>query len=354
MTIPKEIGILRIKSFRDLIQDSKAPKRTRLAWIAERAGSFWTFGILFIIVAVFFVVAPNFHSKAAWVATALAGTEILLLSIGEGFVMINGGIDLSVGANLGLSGMVSGWVMSKFMVVHSLREFEVVILGLLFAIAVGLSIGLINGLVVTRLKITPLIATLGMLGAATGVSQLINRGQEISQLPHEVFQIGISSVLFGWLPVPSLVGLILVGICGLLLHKTRFGQHCFAIGSSYEASERSGIKVERHTTKVYGLAGALAGVAGFLVMAQLGAASITSGQNDELAAITAVVIGGVSIFGGRGNIAAAVVGTLIITVLQSGLVIAGVNSSWQVITIGVVLVAAVFLDQQRIRLSRRT
>ena len=327
---------------------SSALRRT--GSLGERAGSIWTLGVLLLLVAAFCVAAPNFHTKAAWVATGLAATEVMLLAVGEAFVVINRGIDLSVGANLGLSGMVSGYVMSTML---SLPQPLVLAIGLVVAIAVGTAAGLVNGIVITRLNITPFVATLGMMGAATGATQLINNGQELSSLPPDIFQIGNNAVAGGWIPIPVLVVAVVVVAAGYLLHQTRFGQHCFGIGSNPEAAERTGVDVARHTTLVYALAGACAGLAGYLVMAQLAAASVTAGQTDELSAIAAVVIGGVSLFGGRGTIAAAVIGTLIITVLQTGLVVAQVSSSWQVIAIGVVLVIAVFADQQRLRLARR-
>jgi ribose transport system permease protein len=324
--------------------------RRRTAALAERAGSAWTLAVLLLLVAAFCVAAPNFHTKAAWVATGLAATEVMLLAVGETFVIVNRGIDLSVGANLGLSGMVSGYVMSRML---SLPQPLVLVIGLAVAIAAGTAVGLVNGLVISRLHITPFVATLGMMGAATGATQLINNGQELSSLPPDIFRVGNDAVLGGWVPFPVLVVAVVVVAAGYLLHQTRFGQHCFGIGSNLEAAERTGIDVARHTVLVYSLAGACAGLAGYLVMAQLAAASVTAGQNDELSAIAAVVIGGVSLFGGRGTIAAAVIGTLIITVLQTGLVVAQLTSSWQVIAVGVVLVVAVLADQQRLRLARR-
>ena len=321
----------------------------RTAALGERIGSVWTLGVLLLLVAAFCVAAPNFHTKAAWVATGLAATEVMLLAVGEAFVIINRGIDLSVGANLGLSGMVSGYVMSKIL---SQPGPFILAVGLVVAVAVGTAVGVVNGTVITRLNITPFVATLGMLGAATGATQLINGGQELSSLPPDILQVGNETVAGGWIPIPVLVVAVVAAAAGYLLHQTRFGQHSFGIGSNPQAAERTGINVARHATLVYALAGACAGLAGYLVMAQLGAASVTAGQNDELSAIAAVVIGGVSLFGGRGTMAAAVIGTLIITVLQTGLVVAQVSSSWQVIAVGVVLVVAVLADQQRLRLSR--
>lgn len=333
-----------------------APRRAvarRLTVVGERAGSLWTLGVLVLIVAVFCLVAPNFRTKEAWVATSLAATEVMLLALGQAFVVVGRGIDLSVGANLGLSGMVSGWVMSRLLPQEALSQPAVIAAGAVVAVLAGALVGAVNGVVVTRLGVSPLIATLGMMGAATGATQLMNKGQQISDLPPDIFLIGNTGLFGGWVPVPVLVAAAFVTVSGLLLHRTRFGRHTFAIGSNPEAAARTGIKVARHTTAVYALAGGLAGVAGFLVMAQLGAASVTAGQNDELSAIAAVVIGGVSLFGGRGGVAGAVIGTLIVIVLRVGLVVAEVSSSWQVIAVGVVLVAAVFVDQQRLRLARR-
>ncbi|WP_406293353.1 ABC transporter permease [Embleya sp. NBC_00888] len=326
----------------------------RLALVGERAGSLWTLGVLLLIVAVFCVVVPNFHSKAAWVATALAATEVLLLSLGQAFVVVGRGIDLSVGATVGLSGIVSGWSMSRMLGGTDWSQPVILGVGALVAIGVGTGVGLVNGIVVTRLHITPLIATLGMMGAATGATELVNDGQDISDLPPDIFRIGNTALLDGWLPIPVLIVAVVAVGAGVLLHRTRFGRHSYGIGSNPEASARTGIRVARHTTTVYGLAGGLAGVAGYLVMAQLASASVTAGRGSELSAVAAVVIGGISLFGGRGNIAGAIIGTLIITVLQTGLVVAGVSSSWQTIAVGVVLVAAVFADRQRLRLAGRT
>jgi ribose transport system permease protein len=324
-----------------------------LARVAERAGSLWTLGVLVLIVICFGIASPNFFSQAAWVATVLAASSTIILGVGEAFVVIGRGIDLSVGANLGFSGMVAGWTMSVLGGANALPGWLIVAIGAVTAVVVGGLVGLVCGLVVTVLDVAPLIATLGVSGACTGATLLINNGQQISNLPPEIFQVGNNAILGGWLPLPTLVAAVIAVLAGLALHFIRFGRHCYGIGSNPEAAARTGIRVKRHTAKVFVLAGLLAGVAGFLVMGELGAATVTAGQQDTLSAIAAVVIGGVSLFGGRGHIAGAVIGALIITVLSTGLVVANVSSSWQVIAVGIVLIAAVFVDRQRVKIARR-
>jgi ribose transport system permease protein len=321
--------------------------------VGERAGSFWTFGVLAIIVIAFCVTTPNFMSKAAWVATSLNATEILILALGQTFVIISRGIDLSVGAVLGLSAMISAWVM-KQLLTSGLGEQLNLAIGFIVCIAVASAMGAVNGLVVTRLNVNPFVATLGMLGVARGAILLVNNAQELTEIPPGITKIGNTITLWGWVPVPVLISAVLALAAALTLHYTRFGRHTYAAGSNPEAAARTGIDLRAHLLRVYTLSGAFAGVSGFLVMAQLSVASVEAGRNDELAAIAAVVIGGGSLFGGRGNIAGAIVGTLIITVLQTGLVVANVQAAWQLIAVGAILVGAVWADQQRLKLARRS
>jgi len=319
----------------------------------EKLGDAWITGVLVVLLVAFSIASPDFLTKAAWVATALAATEVILVGVGMAYVLIARGIDLSIGANLGLSAMLSALVMSKLIGTDGTGSTGVILIGLAISLVAGTLVGVLNGLVITRMRINPLIATLGTSGAATGITQLLNGGQQISQIPSGMIDLGTSTWFGGWLPVPALIAIVVVVVLGFILRSTRFGQRTYAIGSNPEAALRTGISVNRHTVGIYALAGGCAGLAGFLVMAQLGAASVTAGQSDTLPAIAAAVIGGVSLFGGRGSVFGAVVGALIITILQTGLVIAKVEASWQVIAVGVVLVLAVFVDQQRIRLATR-
>ena len=217
-------------------------------------------------------------------------------------------------------------------------------IGFAVAIVVGALVGLVNGVLIARYDIPSFVVTLGTLGIATGLADLVYNGQEISQIPVTIGNIGNTN-LGGWLPIPVLVTAIITVAAGIVLAKTRFGAFTYAIGDNREAAVRAGVPDRRHVRRIYVLAGVLAGVAGITVMTRLSAASPTSGANDELNAIAAVVIGGASLFGGRGTIGGSVVGTAIISVLLTGLIIVNVPPFWQLVAVGVVLIAAVYVDQ---------
>ncbi|MBW9110449.1 ABC transporter permease [Microbacterium trichothecenolyticum] len=316
-----------------------------------RAASLWTFGILLMIVIGFALTTNNFFSKAGWQAISLNSTEVLLIAIGGTFVIVAGGIDLSVGSVLALSGIVSAMVMSSL--VDSQRgAIETMIIGLMVALAVGAGAGAVNGLIITGFNVSPFIVTLGMLGVARGLTQLANGGQEVSNLPPELVVIGNSFLLDGWIAVPVAVTIVAAFTGWLFLAKTRFGRRIKAIGSNSQAATRTGIKVKRYLLLTYILSGLMAGLAGFSAMSQLGVATITAGQGIELAAVAAIVIGGTSLYGGRGSVAGTVVGALIVAVLETGLIIARANSAWQIIVVGIILIGAVLVDRQRARVAR--
>lgn len=339
-------------SARTMPRDFHTKPPRSLLGAALRLDNAWTLGVLVLIVAVFAATTPYFFTKQAWVAISIDATEVMLLAVGQTFVIVTRGIDLSVGAILGFSAFVGAWMMSRLMS-GSMGSTEIIAIGFVTTMAVGLLLGLINGLVITKLNITPFIATLGMLGAATGGTYLLNGGQEISTIPGQISKIGNTQVLGGWVPIPVLVTAVVAAIAAVVLHFCRFGRRTYAVGSSSGAAVRAGINTQRHLIKVYVLSGGLAALSGFLVMSRLSVASVTAGQNDELNAIAAVVIGGASLFGGRGTILGSVLGTLIIAVLNTGLIIAGVDPSWQLIAVGVILVAAVWADQQRDKFIQR-
>jgi ribose transport system permease protein len=319
--------------------------RTRLevrALLLLREG--WIFGVLVAIVIAFSIASSNFLTQANWLNTSSTATEVLLLAVGQTFVIVSGGIDLSVGATLGLSGMVGAWVMAHFFATGGTPGGVVAAIGFIVAIVVGTFIGLVNGTLISRYAIPPFVVTLGTLGIGTGLADLISNGQEISTLPILIGNIGNTNI-FGWIPVVVLVAAVITVAAGVVLAKTRFGTYTYTIGDNRQAAVRAGINDRRHLTKVYVLSGLLAGVAGVTVMTRLGAASPTSGSNDELNAIAAVVIGGASLFGGRGTILGSVIGTCIISVLLTGLIIVNVPPFWQLVAVGVVLIAAVYIDQ---------
>ena len=319
-------------------------------WLKDKSRfvrDLWMGGVLLALVIGFGVYTPAFFSRASWLNTSNTALEVLLVAVGETFVICTAGIDLSVGANLGFSAMVGAWVMSHWFTVGPGNDVGIVIVGILATLVAAAFIGGLNGVLIAWGGIPAFVVTLGTLGIATGFGLLLNNGQEISSIPSSVARVGNMNVLGGWIPVPVAIGAVITIVAGLVLAKTRFGAYTLSIGDSTEAVVRAGINEKRHLFKVYLVAGLLAGVAGLVVMGRLGAASPTSGSTDNLNAIAAVVIGGTSLFGGRGTVLGTVFGTGIIAVLLTGLIVVNVPPFWQEVAVGVVLIAAVYIDSLR-------
>lgn len=308
--------------------------------LVQRWSDYWIAGILIIMLLGFAVLAPGFISLQNWLSTSVYATQTLLLALGETFIIITAGIDLSVGAALGLSVVTGSLVMQALGSSPGLA----IALGIVVSIATGSAVGLLNGLIITKMRITPFIVTLGMLGMASGVGFLLSGGNDITNIPPQLVNFG-SSVWIQFLPVPVVVTAVLAVIFGIVLHKTRFGRYTYAVGSNPEATRVAGINISRHLTWVYTLAGFLAGVGGMLNVARFGVGSPIAGQNYELNAIAAVVIGGASLFGGVGTVFGTVIGALITSVLVTGLVILNVQPYWQTVAIGAIIIVAVYMDQ---------
>jgi ribose transport system permease protein len=299
---------------------------------------------LIVIVVIFDVLNPGFLGVDNISSILQDSTETILLAFGETLVIITGGIDISVGATLGLSGIVGSLVLVT-VTRAGLGALPSLLLGTLAALAVGLVIGLCNALMVTRARVTPFIATLAMLGIATGLTFVLTNGVDISGLAPQVATWGNSTFL-GFLTFPIVVTAILGTIVGLFLHCARFGRWTFAVGSNARAARGAGIPVQRHLMKVYVIAGLLAAVAGVLVFMRLGTGSPLEGANDELNAIAAVVIGGASLFGGTGSIIGSLLGALIIGAIVNGLIVAGIQPYWQTVIIGVIIALAVMVQER--------
>ncbi|MCH1883922.1 ABC transporter permease [Agrococcus sp. ARC_14] len=305
--------------------------------------------VLLLIIVIIGLVAPNFISKASWLALSQTATVVALLAIGQTFVIITGGIDLSVGAVMACSAVI-GAVVMRTVSADGGDPNLAIIAGLATTLGIGVLAGLINGLVITKLRITPFIVTLGMLSVATGTMNLISGGAEIVGLPPQLGGIG-NTPIAGWFTVPVLITILTAIVAGIVLTQTRFGLRTFAIGSNQGAARRVGIGVEWHIVRVYIFAGFLAAVAGFLLTSRFVSASTMAGTGMELSSIAAAVIGGASLMGGRGSVLGTMVGALIMSALQIGLIIAGVASFWQTIAIGIITVVAVYGDQIRIKYS---
>jgi ribose transport system permease protein len=272
------------------------------------------------------------------------------MAIGETFVILTAGIDLSVGFALVLAGVVA----DKFYVSNGGPNAGVgtIWLGALLGLAAGAAFGGLQGVAVAKLKIPPLIATLMGLGVAEGLSYLITGGADLPSVPNKlVSSLGQGS--FAGVPWVIIISFLATLVFGLILAFTRFGRYTYAIGSNPEAALRAGINVDRHLIKVYALSGLLAGLAGILNLAYFSTTTISGHPLDNLVVITAVVIGGASLFGGRGSMLGTFIGVFIPELLATGLIIVGVNQYWQYILTGLVLGAAVYLDQIRRRLRER-
>jgi ribose transport system permease protein len=260
--------------------------------------------------------------------------------LGATAVIITGGIDLSVGSVMALSAITAAWVAATLEVPFGLA----IVAGL----AAGAAAGAVNGLLITKGKLPPFIATLAMLSVARGLTLVISDGRPISGLP-SWFRLLVTYRLFGIVPLSVLlvVGLYLLGAAHLRLRSS--GRALYAIGGSEEVARLSGLRVEREKLKVYTAAGLLAGVGGLVLAARLNSAQPTAGGGVELDVIAAVVIGGASLAGGAGTVAGTLTGALIIGVLRNGLNLLDVSSFWQQVVIGAVIAAAVMVDTLRRR-----
>lgn len=309
-----------------------------------RAQSFQILLVLIVIVLVFSALAPDTFAQWSNFRLVIQNASILaVLGVGMTYVIITSGIDLSVGSVLVFSGVVSAMTMRAV----GGDGWGVALIGLAVALASGVAWGLLNGFLIAKGKIPPLIVTLGSLGMALGAAQILTGGVDIREVPPVLTtSIGYGNI-FGTIPTISIIALVVLIIGGVILHYTRFGRYTYAIGSSEIAARRVGVKVDAHLIKVYALSGGLAGLAGLLSLSQFSTTAIAGQSQTNLNVIAAVVIGGTSLFGGVGTIFGTVVGLFIPAVLQNGFVITGVQPFWQQVAVGAVLITAVYIDQAR-------
>ena len=329
--------------------------------IAERVftstSPVWIFLALVVIVAVFGVLRPNqflssFDIKTIFIDAAVA----LMLSVGMTYVIITAGIDLSVGSVLVISGVLAAKAMIAIGGGASHADnagWGAILAGVAVGLIVGLAWGVFNGTLIAKLGIPPLIVTLGTFGMALGLADVITGGVDIAGIPSD-FGNTIGAGKLGPIPWLVVIAAVVTIVAGLVLHLTRFGRYTYAIGSNEEAARRAGINVHLHLIKVYALAGLLSGLGGVLSLAYFTTTTISGHTTDNLTAISAVVIGGTSLFGGSGTMFGTVVGVFIPVVLASGLVIMNVQSFWQQVVIGAILIIAVYFDQLRRRARLRS
>jgi ribose transport system permease protein len=320
--------------------------------------TFTFLALMFLVVAFSVLASGKFNTTTNFVNLAQNVAILTVVSVGATFVIVTAGIDVSVPSGivlgevfavkaLSLVAVGDGTAVDVFGEDTRVYYMLVALAGSLFA---GLCVGLVNGFVVGYLKVPPLIATLGTLGAGLGVALLMQNGVNVATYALEPVATG--QIIPG-VPNLVLVAVVVVVVGMVLLHLSVFGRHTYAIGSNEESARRAGIKVERHLLKVYGFAGMMSGLGGYLSVAYFTTTSVAGHSTDNLNAITAVALGGTSLFGGVGTIIGTVIGVWIPAVLSNGLVIVGVQPYWQMVAVGFVLILAVWSDQLRRRSRSR-
>jgi ribose transport system permease protein len=302
------------------------------------------------LIVVFSLTSNAFFSVGNGMTVALQVTSIAYLGVAMTSVIITGGIDLSVGSILALSGVVAALLVKQGISVP---------LGMAGGILVGAFCGLLNGLCITRLKLPPFIATLGMMMVARGVALQLTvsgMGESFGELGNgALFKVvnigadGFPDVVFPGIPYPVIIMVVVAVAIAVMLSRTSLGRHIYAVGSNAEAARLSGVKVERVTLFVYVLSGALAGLSGCVLMSRLVTAQPNEGVAYELDAVASAVIGGTSLLGGVGTISGTMIGSFVIGILRNGLNMNGVSAFVQQIIIGLVILLTVWIDQLRNR-----
>ncbi|NSW76279.1 MAG: ABC transporter permease [Candidatus Atribacteria bacterium] len=337
--------------------------------VAVQVGRNWVALFLVILSVLFSVTGRGFFSPKTLNNILLTSSPALLLAAGETFVIITGGIDLSVGFVRGLISVISAIIM-RDLYARGYSPSFCIPLGIVVGLALGLLPGLINGILVARFRVPPFIATLGMYGVANGFALRFSKGFPITFLPPEVGQIGngffayflpgrgISFFerhpdiaegemrnLIGIVPYSIVVVAVLLLIFAFILSRTQFGQHVYAIGGNIDAARRAGIPVDRDLIRVYMISSFFAALSGIMYTLRFVTGRADAGSARMLDSVVAVVIGGASLYGGTGSMIGSIIGTLVIGVLETGMVNLGLPTHNKYVYVGIILVLAVLIDQ---------
>jgi erythritol transport system permease protein len=317
--------------------------------------------VLAVLLIAFALSTPNFLSPANLTILVKHVAINAVLAIGMTFVILSGGIDLSVGSVAGLAGIVAGKLIHDGLVLRSLGDIVYFHTWLVIVIAIlaGALAGAVNGGLVALVRVPPFIATLGTLYMARGAAMLLSNGATFPQLGGNpalgntgLPWLGIGSILS--IPVPIWIMIATGAIGAVIANKTPFGRRVYAVGGNERAAALSGVRVGNIKFSVYVMSGFCAAIVGLIIAGELAAAHPATGETFELNAIAAVVLGGTSLMGGRGSVGGAIIGAFVIGVLADGLVLLGVSEFWQMVIKGFVIVLAVILDQLQQKYARRT
>lgn len=320
------------------LRDAQSFRRRLIGVIA--VGEVGVLAAMALLIAFFWLLEPAFLSERNIRAILNVVSFVGIIAIGQTILLVAGEFDLSVGSVAGLSAVVA----AKLMTAAALP----VTVGIVGGIGVGALIGLLNGLIVVRLGIPAFIQTLGMLFIGQGLIQVVTGGYPVYPLPDAINDIGGTDLAFGlgWSFAFFIIAAVLADF---VLRRTVLGRNMYATGGNKEVAHLVGINTKAYKIGAFITVGALSAIAGMFVMADLGSGGTSIGSGWELTVIAGVVVGGVSLFGGAGTVAGGVIGILLLKIVQSGLVVIGVNSNWQQIAVGVIMVMAVGLDIVRRR-----
>lgn len=293
---------------------------------------------LLLLVAVIGVISPDFRTFNNLISLLRQSSINGLIAFGMTCVILTGGIDLSVGSVLALSTMLSAGMIAGGVPP---------VLAMLAALVLGTGLGLVSGVLVTKGRLQPFIATLITMTVYRGLTMIYANGKPISNLGDDPVLTGIGKKAFLMIPVPVWILILVFGLFLFMLTKTAFGRKIYATGSNWKAAQLAGVNISKTKLVVYGLSGLMASISGLILLSRLGSAQPTLGSGYELDAIAAVALGGTSMNGGRGKIYGTLIGVLIIAVLNNGLNILGVSSYYQDVIKGLVILLAVLSDRNR-------
>ncbi len=316
---------------------------------------------LIVLFIAFSLLTPAFLTTGNLVILTKQVAINAILGIGMTFVILSGGIDLSVGSVVGLCGMVAGWLLTEGLILppFGVSIFFAVPIVMLLTLVAGIAVGALNGWLVTRLGVAPFIATLGTLYIARGAALLISDGATFANLvgQDDLGNTGFPALgadTFLALPYPIWVMALFAVAAAFVARKTPFGRQVYAIGGNEKAAELSGVRVNRVKLVTYMISGLCAAMVGLIIASQLVAAHPATGETFELNAIAVVVLGGASLMGGRGTIGGTIIGAFVIGVLVNGMVLLGVSEFWQIVIKGAVIVLAVVVDQWQQRMQQKS
>ena len=310
-------------------------KNSYLKTILRRRESILVLAIIMLFIIMAFLRPTTFYKSNNLFNITKQISITAIVAIGQSFVLMTGGINLCVGYSCSLNGIIMAWFLVNMGVSEGV--------GMLLCVLAGLIVGLLNGIMITRINLPPFIVTMGMSNILQGCAYLITRGYPISLEPYPTI-ISIGSDYVGPIPIMTIIMLVLVIFFAIILARSTFGMRVLSIGGNETAAHLSGINVRKYKVLVYTISGLLCGIAGVIMAGRLGTGNPSAGTTTDMDTIAAAIIGGTSLSGGEGTIAGTFLGALCIGVIKNAMVLMGINTYWQYVMIGVVILVITSID----------